>query len=284
MSHTATAAAITAREWAVAEAAVHLESLWTAGDAYEAYVGRWSRLVARRFVEWLGPSTGLRWVDVGCGTGVVTQTVLDVAAPATVLAVDRSEAFIATAKARIGDPRARFQVADARALPVSDAWADVATSGLVLNFVADHALAVAEMQRTVRRAGTIALYVWDYAGEMQMMRYFWNAATELDACARSLDEGELFPICRPERLLALFKERGMVGAECVALDVPTVFTDFNDFWSPFVGGEGPAPRYLRTLSEQRQTMLKECARAALPIANDGSIHLIARAFAVRAIA
>jgi SAM-dependent methyltransferase len=200
-----------------------------------------------------------------------------------VLGIDPSEAFIAAAKARIGDPRARFQVADARALPVSDAWADVAASGLVLNFVADHALAIAEMQRAVRRGGTIALYVWDYAGEMQMMRHFWNAATELDPHAGSLDEGALFPICMPESLLALFRDRGIVGTECVALDVPAVFTDFNDFWSPFVGGEGPAPRYLRTLSEGRQATLRERVRATLPIANDGSIRLIARAFAIRGI-
>ena len=267
----------------MADVAAHPGPLWTASDPYEAYVGRWSRLVAREFIHWLGLPPGLRWLDVGCGTGVVTKTILDLAVPAEVLGIDPSEAFITAAKARVGDPRARFQVADARALPVPDASADVAASGLALNFVPDHARAIAEMRRALRPGGTIALYVWDYAGEMQMMRHFWNAATALDAHARSLDEGELFPICRPESLLNLFRDHGLVQAECVALDARTIFANFHDFWSPFVGGEGPAPRYLRTLPDDRQATLRECVRAALPVGRDGSIHLIARAFAVRGI-
>jgi trans-aconitate methyltransferase len=267
----------------VADAGHHAQGSWTASDPYEAYVGRWSRLVAREFVVWLGLPPGLRWLDIGCGTGVITKTILDLTAPAEVLAVDASEAFIAAARTRLRDPRARFQVGDARALPVRDTEVDVATSGLALNFVPDHTRAVAEMQRAVRPGGTIALYVWDYAGEMQMIRHFWNAATALDAGAQSLDEGQRFPICRPERLLTLFKDRGITRTECIMVDIPTVFTDFNDFWSPFLGGEGPAPSYLRTLAEQRQTTLRQRVRAALPVADDGSIALTARAFAIRGI-
>jgi len=258
-------------------------TLWTASDPYDAYVGRWSRLVAREFVGWLGLPSALRWLDLGCGTGIVTETVLELAAPAEVLGVDPSEVFVTAARKRIRDPRARFQVADARAIPLGDAGIDVSASGLVLNFVSDHARAIAEMRRVVRPGGTIALYVWDYAGEMQMMRHFWNAATALDSNARSLDEGALFPICRPERLQTLFKDRGIQRPECVTLDVPMAFTDFNDFWSPFLGGEGPAPSYVRTLSNHRQATLRKHVRAALPVAADGSIHLIARAFAVRGV-
>jgi len=257
--------------------------LWTAGDRYDAYVGRWSRLVAREFIEWLRLPARLRWLDVGCGTGALTETILARAAPAEVMGVDPSEEFVFAASDRVQDKCVRFQIGEARALPLEDIRFDVVVSGLVLNFVPAPATAIAEMRRVVRAGGTVALYVWDYAGEMQMMRHFWNAAVALDPSARALDEGERFPICKPEHLVALFKDCGIRKPECTILDVPTVFRNFDDLWSPFLGGQGPAPTYWGTLSEDRQARLREHVRARLPIAKDGSIHLIARAFAVRGI-
>jgi len=256
---------------------------WTAGNRYEAYVGRWSRLVARKFIEWLRLPARLRWLDVGCGTGALTQTILASAAPAEVMGIDPSKEFIAAARDLVQDKWVRFQTGEARALPLEDTVFDVVVSGLLLNFVPAPATAIAEMRRVVRGGGTIALYVWDYAGEMQMMRHFWNAATALNPSARPLDEGERFLICKPGNLLALFKDCGIREPECTILDVATVFRNFDDLWSPFLGGQGPAPTYLGTLSEDRQTRLREHVRAHLPIAKDGSIHLIARAFAVRGI-
>jgi SAM-dependent methyltransferase len=258
-------------------------ALWTSGDRYEAYAGRWSRPIARGFIAWLGLAPGLRWLDVGCGTGALSQTILRCAAPAGVLGVDPAEEFVAPLGASTQDLRARFAVGNAQALPVDDATFDVVVSGLVLNFVADPMAAIGEMQRAVRPGGTIALYVWDYAGEMQMLRHFWNAAVAVDAFARCLDEGERFSLCRPDRLRALFADGGIKAPQSAVLDVPTVFRNFDDFWSPFLGGQGPAPCYLSTLPQDRQVALREHLRAALPVACDGSIRLRARAFVVRGV-
>src|SRR5581483_1025477 len=148
--------------------------VWASGDAYEPYVGRWSRLVARELLRWLALPPGGRWLDVGCGTGAVTQTILDLAAPGRVDAVDRSDAYVAHARAHVADPRAHFAVDDAQALAVEAGAYDAAVSGLVLNFVPEPARMVVAMARAVRPGGAVALYVWDYAGEMQLMRVFWD--------------------------------------------------------------------------------------------------------------
>jgi hypothetical protein len=116
---------------------------------------------------------------------------------------------------------------------------------------------------------------------MNLMRRFWDAAAALDPAARSLDEGVRFPICRPEQLAGLFTAAGLREVETRAIDVPTVFRDLDDFWSPFLGGQGPAPSYAKALSEAQRSALREYLRAHLPIAADGSIHLSARAWAVR---
>jgi SAM-dependent methyltransferase len=260
-----------------------LPDVWAAGDAYEPYVGRWSRLVAREFVGWLAIPPNQRWLDVGCGTGAVTQTILADGQPATVIGVDQSEGFVATARKRITDPRGALRVGDAQKLPVEDAVADIAVSGLVLNFIPDPARAVAEMRRAVRPRGTVALYVWDYAGEMQLMRRFWDAVVALDPSKQDLDEGRRFPICQPHALTALLQGAGLQHTQTRVIDVPTVFRDFDDYWSPFLGGQGPAPTYCAALSEERQAQLRERLRATLPAATNGSIHLMARAFAVRGI-
>ena len=160
------------------------KDVWASGEAYEPYVGRWSRLVAREFVAWLGVGPGAAWLDVGCGTGALTQTILDSRSPKRVTGVDPSDGFVAFARHKVADPRAAFEVGDAQALPVADGAFDAAVSGLVINFVPDQAKAVREMRRATRSKGTVAAYVWDYAGEMQMMRRFWDAAVALDAAPR----------------------------------------------------------------------------------------------------
>jgi SAM-dependent methyltransferase len=257
------------------------QEVWADGVAYERYIGRWSRLVARAFVAWLAVPARARWLDVGCGTGALSQTILANADPIAVLGVDQSSNYVAHARAHVIDERARFETADARALPRQPNVYDAVVSGLVLNFVAEPALAVAEMARVARPGGAVALYVWDYAGEMQLMRHFWDAAAALNPAARELDEGQRFPICRPEALAALFHDAGLQAVETHAIDVPTVFQDFDDYWSPFLGGQAPAPGYAMSLTEERRAALREHIRAGLPIAADGSISLIARAWAVR---
>ena len=257
--------------------------VWASGNAYEPYVGRWSRVVAREFVEWLAPVPGQRWLDVGCGTGALTETILAAGSPAHVLAVDASASYVAFARNRLRDPRATFDVADARALPPAAAGVDRAVSGLMLNFVAEPDVAVAEMARVVRRDGSVAAYVWDYAGEMQLMRHFWDAAVELDARAAEFDEGRRFPICRPAALEALFRGAGLQQVSSRRIDAPTRFRDFDDYWSPFLGGQGPAPAYATALSAAQRAALREKIRSRLPTAPDGSIALVARAWAVRGV-
>jgi len=254
---------------------------WSGGGAYEPYVGRWSRLVAREFLAWLAVSPGRRWLDVGCGTGALTQTILGVAEPSAATGVDPSEGYIAYARASTPDARARFMAGDAQSLPAESGAYDAVVSGLVLNFVPDPARAVAEMARATRPGGTVAAYVWDYAGQMQLMRAFWDAAVALNPEARELDEGQRFPLCQEGPLMRLFAAASLRGVVTRAIDVPTVFRDFDDYWSPFLGGQGPAPSYAMSLDEERRGALRERIRTTLPVAADGSISLLARAWAVR---
>lgn len=254
---------------------------WSSGEAYESYVGRWSRQVAREFLSVLAIPPGSRWLDVGCGTGALSESILALTCPSEVLGIDASPSYVTHAKARIVDERARFEVADAQQIPFEDGRFDAAVSGLMLNFLPQPARGVSEMVRVVRPGGTVAAYVWDYAGEMQLMRHFWDAAVALDPAAREQDEGRRFPICRPGPLQDLFQDAGLEDVAVRAIDIPTVFRDFDDFWSPFLGGQGPAPGYSMSLSEDRRAALRERLRATLPVASDSSIHLIARAWAAR---
>ena len=254
---------------------------WKVGASYERYVGRWSRPVAAEFLTWLEPSPQLDWLDVGCGTGALTETILQRTRPRTVRGIDLAQGFIDHARAHVRDERATFEVGDAQSLPVASQQVDRAVSGLALNFVPQPAVAVREMARVVRPDGIVAVYVWDYAGKIELMRHFWDAAVTLNPDALALDEGRRFPICHPGALADLFAEAGLVGVETRAIDVPTRFLDFDDYWTPFLGGQGPAPSYVTSLDDQRRDALRDRLRATLPVAPDGSIPLIARAWAVR---
>lgn len=254
---------------------------WASGDSYEPYVGRWSRLVAREFVRWLDLAENCQWLDVGCGTGALSQTILDMANPQRLKGIDRSESYAEFARNRVDDPRAEFEVGHAQTLPFESESFDTAVSGLVLNFVPEPSQMIAEMARVVHRGGAVALYVWDYAGKMQMMRHFWNAVIALDAAARDLDEGRRFPICNPDPLKKLFLNAGLVQVETYPIDISTDFKDFNDYWSPFLGGQGPAPGYAMSLNEEQRARLRQRIYNSLPFALDGSIPLTARAWAIR---
>jgi SAM-dependent methyltransferase len=223
----------------------------------------------------------LRWLDVGCGTGALTAVILEHAAPALVAGVEPSEGFLATAKQRLGE-RARLQRGDAARIPLADAAVDVTVAGLVLNFTPDPAAALAEMARVTAPGGTIAAYVWDYADGMQLIRRFWDAAIALDDNALALDEARRFPMCRPDALAASFGAAGLQQVRTTALEIETRFTDFDDYWQPFLGGQGPAPSYAMALDEPARMRLRERLRAQLRAQSDGSITLVARAFAVQA--
>ena len=254
---------------------------WTSGDAYQRFMGRWSPYLAELFVPWLEIEPGLAWLDVGCGTGALSRTILALANPARVIGVDPSEAFVNFARQSITESRARFKVGGAQALPVEDATFDVVAAGLVLNFVPDPAAALAEMRRCVRPGGTIGAYVWDYSDGMRMLRIFFDAAIALDPAATAADEGVRFPLCHPEKLTELFNAVGLQGVETRALEFTMEFRDFDDYWAPFTGVQGPAPGYLAKLPLERQLDLEKEVQNRLPINSDGSIQLAARAWAVK---
>ncbi len=195
--------------------------------------------------------------------------------------MDPSAGFIEHAKAHITDARASFEVADAQSLPVASGRFDACIAGLVLNFVPQPSRGVAEMTRAVRPGGIVGAYVWDYAGRMELMRYFWDAAVALDSGALAFDEGRRFPLCAPAPLTELFTGAGLRDIEVLAIDAPTRFRDFTDYWTPFLGGQAPAPGYAMSLSEEHRGALRDRIRSKLPIQGDGSIDLIARAWAVR---
>jgi SAM-dependent methyltransferase len=254
---------------------------WERGSPYEQYVGRWSRQIARPFLSWLNIPAGRRWLDVGCGTGALCAAIVDRCFPASVCGVEPSEGFLNTAKENLAD-RAAFFRGSATALPLPDASVDAVVSGLVLNFISDQPAALLEMARVTRNGGTIAAYVWDYAGKMELIRFFWDAAVELDPDATKLDEGVRFPLCHPETLEKLFASAGLQEVGLKPIDIPTSFANFDDYWQPFLGGQGPAPAYAMSLDDTARARLRDHIRERMPAEADGSISLTARAWAARA--
>lgn len=258
-----------------------LSDTWERGDPYERYIGRWSRLVAPEFVRWLAVESGKRWLDVGCGTGALSAAIVAHANPASVVGVEPSPGFLERARANLGH-RVTLKSGGAEALPLDNASIDVAVSGLVLNFVPDLPSALRELRRVTVPGGTIGAYLWDYAEGMQLIRYFWNAAVELDPAAQELDEAVRFPLCSSKALSDSFAAAGLTHVATSAVEVRTPFKDVADYWSPFLGGQGPAPAYAMSLSEDQRERLRARLTECLPLRPDGSIQLLAKAWAVRA--
>jgi SAM-dependent methyltransferase len=255
---------------------------WDGADRYERYMGRWSRQVAPRFLNWLDEPHRQRWVDVACGTGSLTKTVLEIADPVSVVGIDQSAAYLDFARRSIIDARADFKVGDASALPVEDSVADVVVSGLALHFASDPSAAVKEMCRATGPGGRVASYVWDYADGMEFIRLFWLAAAAVDASAAELDQGTRFPLCAPDALHRLHAAIGMIDVTTEGLQIPTVFEDLDDLWLPFLGGQGATGRYCTQLDAPHLERIRDELAVRLPIRSDGSIALTARAWAVKA--
>jgi ubiquinone/menaquinone biosynthesis C-methylase UbiE len=233
------------------------------------------------FLDGLGVADGLDWLDVGCGTGALTGAILDTRAPASIVGVEPSAGFLETAAERLGG-RAELLQGSADALPLADSSVDVVVFGLVLNFVQDAQSAIAEAVRVVRPGGAIAATVWDYAVGMQFLRIFWDVAAELDRAAAALDEAVRFPLCDPETLRQEFAAAGLTGVTVRGVEIPTVFADVDDYWRPFLGGQGPAPGYVAGLEPAARERLRDHLIGHLPIGDGGTIPLTARAWAVTA--
>jgi SAM-dependent methyltransferase len=256
---------------------------WTDGEGYEDYLGRWSRKIAPTFLTWIGIPPQRAWLDLGCGTGALTQALLDNCDPSAVTAVDPMEAQLLAARARISDARVTFHLAGGEQLPLLNASCDAAVSGLVLPFLPKPETALSEQRRVVRSGGTVGAYMFDYTGGSEIVRYFWEAAVALDPVARQLDTDVRFPVARLGPLVDLWRSVGLDKAETRCIDVPAIFAGFDAYWARFLGTYGQAPRYCMSLNEERRGALRERLRDLLPKRADGSINLIVRALAVKGL-
>ena len=258
-----------------------LDDRWRTGDSYETFMGRWSRSVAREFVQWLDVDAGLSWLDVGCGTGALTDAICDTANPRLVVACDPSQAFVNHVNRNKADPRVSAVLAGDDCLPETSGGFDCLVSGLVINFFSDPLQSVREMCSRTRSGGVVAGYVWDYADGMQFLRFFWDEAGALDESARMLDEGTRFSICSSAALETLFGDAGLQEVTSGSIEIPTRFASFTDYWQPFLGGTGPAPSYVASLDDDNREALRSRLEHRLSDGPGNRIHLIARAWAVR---
>lgn len=254
---------------------------WAAGSIYEDFMGRWSRRLATQFVSWLHIPPGVHWLDVGCGTGALTDAICTRADPASILGCDPAKPFIEFARDQSRDARISFVTAGVGSLPRRPEGYGSVTSLLALNFFPDSDAAIQEMQSLAAPRGTVSACVWDYGKGTQFLRHFWDAAATVDSAAEELDEGKRFPLCHPDALTSLFLRAGLVDVRCEAIEVSTTFASFRDYWQPFLGGTGPAPSYLASLDAQRRAILARKLEETLPRGPDGTIALTARAWAVR---
>ena len=191
-----------------------------------------------------------------------------------------SAAFLSKAKSR-NLQKTNFFVGSASNIPIANGTFDIVVSGLALNFFPDLNAAFSEMKRVLKQGGNIAAYVWDYAGKMQFLRLFWDTAREIDTEVYKLDEGDRFQVCHAETLHQTFDKAGLINVKSSYLDIDTVFKNFDDYWNPFLGGQGPAPSYLASLSAEKQEELKSAIQRKLSVKPEDSIKLMARAIAIQ---
>jgi SAM-dependent methyltransferase len=227
---------------------------------YDQLMGRWSRRLGSELVRFAGVGDGVKVLDVGCGTGSLAEVLLATTNPAAVAGVDPSAAFVAAARSRVPDSRARFSTGDAQRLDFTDGAFDCALAMLVLNFVPDRSRAVAEMRRVTRDGGTVGACVWDYAGEMTMLRRFWDAAVALDPSAAAHHEG-LMPLCRAGDLGELWRATGLRSVREGGIAITMRFESFDDYWRPFLAGVGPSGGYAASLSPPMRRALEHRLRA-----------------------
>ena len=220
---------------------------------------------------------------MGCGPGALARAILasDTHRELTLTGVDPSAGFVETAQALIADPRARFRVASAEDLPFEYGEFGLVVSGLVINFLPDPVAGLHEMARACRSAGLVAGYVWDYTGEMWLLRHFWDAVFDLVPDAHDLDEVRRFAACRPEPLREMFVAAGLVDVDVTAIDETAQFCDFDDYWEPFLAGQGAAPSFVASLPDAIRTKLGDALRQRLPVGADGTIPLQLRVWGIR---
>ena len=253
---------------------------WDSSESYEVFMGRWSQQIAPKFLIWLNSPVNLSWLDLGCGTGALSKAIHSYCQPKSVTCIDPSPQFLIKAKEKIFD-KAEFIVGTSTNIPKANETFDKVVSGLALNFFQDLDNSFSEMKRVLKKKGEIAAYVWDYSDRMDFLRLFWDVAKKIDPGSQNLDEGVRFPICNTNNLKNTFQDAGLTNIETTYLDIDTIFSNFEDFWKPFLGGQGPAPGYLHSLPESLRNEIKAQIRETMTFKSDGSIILLARAIAIK---
>lgn len=256
--------------------------MFSNAEAYERFMGRWSRLVASLFVDFADiPHTG-RVLDAGSGTGSLAFTVAERRPATRVTGIDPSEEYVgyASARNRFGD-RVSFQRGDAQRLEFGDRSFGASVSLLVFNFIPDPEKALRELIRVTERNGTICAAVWDYGDRMGMLRAFWDAVIRTDPAAERLDEKHM-RLCRAGELASLWKRAQLTNIREKPIEVVMRFSSFSDYWEPFLLGQGPAGAYARTLEPDRLRKLRDAAKVELGVESETTpIDLPARVWAVR---
>lgn len=258
-----------------------VQDQWAAGSTYEDFMGRWSRRLAPQFLSWLRIPRGVHWLDVGCGTGSLAHAICSHADPASVVGCDPANALVEFAREQSRDARGSFVAVGVGSLPPRPGGYGSVASLLALNFFPNVEAAVQEMRSVAAPQATVSACVWDYGDGMKFLRHFWDAAAALDSEAGELDEGNRFPLCRRDRLTALFHSTGLRDVRCDPIEIATTFESFDDYWRPFLGGTGPAPSYAASLDADRRATLARTLERTLRPGPDGTIVLMARAWAVR---
>jgi SAM-dependent methyltransferase len=231
------------------------------GAAYGRFMGRYSEPLAARFADWVGVRSGDHVLDVGCGPGALTAVLAERLGTDAVVAVDPSPSFRQAVQDRL--PALDVRAASAEQLPFTDGAFDHALAQLVVHFMADPVVGLAEMRRVTRPGGTVATCVWDIAGDRGPVSVIWRAALELDPQAAG--EANL-PGVRERDLVDLSRAAGLVDVEQAELAVTVRHPSFEEWWEPYTLGAGPAGAYVAGLGEPGRARLRERCRELLPAA------------------
>ena len=246
-----------------------------AADAYDRFMGRYSRFLSPQLADLAGVAAGQGVLDVGCGPGALTAELVARVGAGNVTAVDPSPPFVEAAKAR--NPGVTVLQASAEELPFEDGGFDTALAQLVVHFMTDPVGGIREMARVTRRGGAVAACVWDLAGGQSPLSLFWRAARELNH--EVADESRM-PGAREGHLVELFEAAGLRDVTPATLSVSLDHETFEEWWEPYTAGVGPAGAYAMGLDAERQAELRERCRELLP---DPPFTVTARAWAARGV-